>query len=90
MKKKLTIFIMAIAVLFILGLAGYRLWFYHPYPDILLLDASSVFQGQQAAEGLLIRNTTLIDVKPPELFPMGTCSSGAIPSLKSPLEEPLK
>lgn len=71
MKKILAISFVAIAVLVILGLAGYRLWFYNPYPDILRLDATSVFQRQQAAEGLLIQNATLIDVEAGRAIPNG-------------------
>lgn len=71
MKKVITISFVAIAVLLVMGAVGYRIWFYNPLQDKLHFDATSIFQEQKAAEGLLIRNATLIDVEAGRAIPNG-------------------
>ncbi|HEY4654051.1 MAG TPA: hypothetical protein VIH22_06035, partial [Cyclobacteriaceae bacterium] len=62
MKKIIKIIAISLAVLALVGLAAYRIWFYNPYEDELRLDPRSVFSEESLPQDILIRNAALIDV----------------------------
>ena len=62
MKKIIKIIAISLAILVLVSLATYRIWFYNPYKDELRLDPRSVFSEESLPQDILIRNAALIDV----------------------------
>jgi imidazolonepropionase-like amidohydrolase len=62
MKKLLRIALVSVAILFIVIIIVYRIWFYNPYHDRLYLNPESIFHNDAASNYLLINHATIIDI----------------------------